>query len=65
MNVEAYAKVNPDGSLDLPYDGIYDLTHLSIKILSKLKKKVYENEVVALILAMEVIIAILGIALYL
>lgn len=65
MNVEAYAKVNPDGSLDLPYKGIYDITHLSIKILSKFKKKVYENEVVALILAVEVVIAILGIALYL
>ncbi|MEM4204339.1 MAG: hypothetical protein QXS54_09755 [Candidatus Methanomethylicaceae archaeon] len=57
MTVEAYAKVNPDGSLDLPYDGIYDVTHLSIKIVKKIKKSARENEVVFLILLMELIIA--------
>jgi UDP-N-acetylglucosamine--dolichyl-phosphate N-acetylglucosaminephosphotransferase len=64
MQVEAYAKVNPDGTLDLPYDGIYDVTHLSIRIIKKIKGKARENEVVALILLAEVIIALLGILLY-
>jgi UDP-N-acetylglucosamine--dolichyl-phosphate N-acetylglucosaminephosphotransferase len=65
MNVEAYAKVNPDGSLSMPYDGVYDLTHLSIKIVGKLKEKVYEEDVVVLILAMEIVIAVVGILLFL
>ncbi|MEM3365828.1 MAG: hypothetical protein QXM93_05350 [Candidatus Methanomethyliaceae archaeon] len=64
MNVEAYAKVNPDGSLDLPYDGIYDVTHLSIKIVKKIKKKALEHEVVSLILLMELFIAAGAILLY-
>ncbi|MBC7113854.1 MAG: glycosyl transferase family 4 [Candidatus Methanomethyliales bacterium] len=65
MNVEAYAKVNPDGSLELPYDGVYDVTHLVIKALKKVKQRVYEREVVSTILFIEIIIAIFGVVLYL
>jgi UDP-N-acetylglucosamine--dolichyl-phosphate N-acetylglucosaminephosphotransferase len=65
MNVEAYAKVNPDGSLDLPYNGIYDVTHLFIKIIKGIKGKVYERDVVIGILVTEIIIALVGMATYL
>lgn len=65
MKAETFAKVSPDGSLEKPYDKIYSVTHLMIIVLAKMKRKVYEKEVVALILAIEVIFALLGIALYL
>lgn len=64
MSVEAYAKVNLDGSLELPYDKIYDVTHLCIYIIKNIKGKVYENEVVLFIIIIEVIISIIGILLY-
>jgi len=64
MKVEAFAKVNPDGSLDLPYDGVYDVTHLAIKALKRLKGKVYERDVTLSILAAEALIAVLGILTY-
>ncbi len=59
MKVEAFAKVNRDNSLELPYDKLYDLTHLVIYILKKIKKKVYEKDVVVSILVAEAIIALL------
>jgi len=63
MNVEAYAKVNPDGSLELPYKGIYDVTHLAISLLKRIKKKVFERDVVVSILIAEIVIALLGLML--
>jgi UDP-N-acetylglucosamine--dolichyl-phosphate N-acetylglucosaminephosphotransferase len=64
MNVEAYAKVNPDGSLDLPYEGIYDVTHIFIKIIKGVKGKVYEKDVVIGILVTEALISLAGMAMY-
>ena len=64
MKVEAFAKVNPDGSFELPYTKIYDTTHLVIYILQKFKKKVYERDVVLFILGFELLIAILCIVLF-
>jgi UDP-N-acetylglucosamine--dolichyl-phosphate N-acetylglucosaminephosphotransferase len=49
-----------DGSLKLPYDKIYGLTHFSIWFLSKFKKKVYENEVVYFIYFIQFIFIIIG-----
>lgn len=65
MKVEAFAKVNPDGSFEPPYKGIYDTTHLAIHILKTYKKKVYEKDVVLFILGFELILAVLCIILYL
>jgi len=64
MKVEAFAKVNPDGSFEPPYKGIYDTTHLAIRILKKCKKKVYEKDVVLFIFGFELILAVLCILLY-
>ncbi|MCX7698323.1 MAG: glycosyl transferase family 4, partial [Candidatus Goldbacteria bacterium] len=64
MKVEAYAKVNSDGSLELPYDGIYDVTHLSISVVKKIKGRARESEVVLLILLVELAIAVGGSLLY-
>ena len=59
-DVQAFAKVNPDGSLDLPYPKIYDSTHLAIAILKKIKRKVYEPDVVNLLIGIEAMIAIIA-----
>jgi len=49
-----------DGSLKLPYDKIYGLTHFSIWFLSNFKKKVYENDVVYFIYLIQFIFIIIG-----
>jgi UDP-N-acetylglucosamine--dolichyl-phosphate N-acetylglucosaminephosphotransferase len=62
-DVQAFAKVNEDGSLELPYEHIYDTTHLAIWVLKKLKTKVYEKDVVLFIVAVQSVIAVLGLLL--
>ena len=59
---ESFAKVNKDGSLEMPYKKIYGLEHLAILILKKYKlsKKVYEKDVVYLINGFQILIVILG-----
>ncbi|MBT8171883.1 glycosyl transferase family 4 [Candidatus Bathyarchaeota archaeon] len=64
-DVQAFAKTNKDGSLELPYHHIYDTTHLAIWILKKIKNKVYERDVVIFLLLMQSIFAILGMILLL
>ncbi len=58
FKTEAFAKVKKDNSLDLPYDGIYDVTHFAIWFLKRIKKKVYEKDVVVFILLLEAIICL-------
>jgi UDP-N-acetylglucosamine--dolichyl-phosphate N-acetylglucosaminephosphotransferase len=57
-DVEAFAKVRKDGSLEMPHRKIYDFTHLLIKVLSKVKKKVYERDVVLASFAAEILLAV-------
>lgn len=59
MQKESFAKVNEDGSLERPYNKIYGLEHLAIKLLKKVKKKVYEKDVVYSILGFEIILGII------
>jgi UDP-N-acetylglucosamine--dolichyl-phosphate N-acetylglucosaminephosphotransferase len=58
--VQNFGVPNEDNSLELRYDKIYSITHLSLFILKKFKKKVYEQEVVYLINGFQLIIIILG-----
>lgn len=66
LKKESFAKVNEDGSLEMPYDKIYGLEHLAIFLLKKIKpnKKVYEKEVVYLINAFQIGIIILGLIIF-
>jgi UDP-N-acetylglucosamine--dolichyl-phosphate N-acetylglucosaminephosphotransferase len=59
---ESFAKLENDGSLDIPYEKIYGLEHLAILILKKVKpsEKVYEKDVVLLINAFQLLVIILG-----
>lgn len=61
FRMEAFARVNEDGSLEKPYKGIFHITHLAIIMLRLLKGKVYEREVVQLLIAIEIAIAITAI----
>jgi len=64
-DVQAFAKPNEDGSLELPYKHIYDTTHLAIWFLKKVKGKVYERDVVLFLIAVQALIAISGVILLL
>lgn len=61
LKKESFAKVNNDKSLEMPYEKIYGLEHLAIKILKKIKpsKKVYEKDVVYLINSFQLIVIII------
>ena len=67
LKKESFAKLKKDGSLDEPYDKIYGLEHLAIRILKKIKsdKKAREKEVVYLINIFQMVIILLGIVLFL
>lgn len=62
LKKQSFAKVNEDGSLEMPYHKIYGLEHLAVYILKKIKpsKKVYESDVVYLINAFQILIVIIG-----
>jgi len=53
-----------DGSLEIPYEKIYGLTHLSIFVLSKFKKKVYEKDVTDVIFAFQIIICLIALVIF-
>ena len=65
LKKESFAKVNEDGSLEMPFKKIYGLEHLAIYLLKKIKKdkKVYEKEVVYVINLFQILIIILGLIL--
>ena len=60
-DVQAFAKPNKDGSLEMPYKKVYDTTHLAIWFLKRVKGKVYERDVVLFIIAVQALIAISGV----
>ncbi len=64
MKVEAFARVNSDGSFEPPYHEVYDSTHLAITVLKKIKRKVFERDVVLFILGGELVIGIASILVY-
>ena len=59
-DVEAFGKVSRDGSLTMPYEKIYDFTHLIIAVLGRFKKKVYERDVVIGVYAVEIALALVA-----
>jgi UDP-N-acetylglucosamine--dolichyl-phosphate N-acetylglucosaminephosphotransferase len=55
---------NKDNSLEMPYDKIYGLTHLSIFLLKKIKSRVYERDVVYLIFAFQIVLCLLALIIF-
>lgn len=66
LKKQSFARVNSDGSLEVPYEKIYGLEHLAIYILKRVKKskKVYETDVVYLINFFQILVIVLGIVLF-
>ncbi len=64
LKKQSFGIPQKDGSLKMPYDKIYGLTHLSIFILSKFKRKVYEKDVVYLIYTFQIILCLLALFLF-
>ena len=66
LKKESFLKLEKDGSLEMPYEKIYSLSHLAVFILKKIKsnKKVYEKEVVYAINIFQIAIIILGFVLF-
>jgi UDP-N-acetylglucosamine--dolichyl-phosphate N-acetylglucosaminephosphotransferase len=64
LKKQSFGIPQKDGSLKLPYDKIYGMTHLSIFILSKFKKKVYERDVTYLIFAFQIILCLFSIVIF-
>ena len=64
---QSFGKPNKDGSLEEPYNKIYGLEHLAIRILKYVKpnRKVYEKEVVWLINGFQIWIILIGLLLFL
>lgn len=66
LTKESFAKINGDGSLDNKYNKLYGLEHVAIHMLKKIKKnkKVHERDVVLLINLFQILVIILGLALF-
>lgn len=62
FKAENFAIAKKDNSLKAPYKGEYSLTHFALKILEKIKPshKVYEKDVVFLILGIQILFLIFG-----
>jgi len=60
-DVQAFANPNKDNSLEMPYKKIYDTTHFAIWFLKKVKKRVYEKDVVRFLLFVQFLVALSGI----
>jgi UDP-N-acetylglucosamine--dolichyl-phosphate N-acetylglucosaminephosphotransferase len=64
LNKHSFGIPEKDGSLKLPYKKIYGVTHLSIFLLSKFKRKVREKEVTYLIFAIQILICLLALIIF-
>jgi UDP-N-acetylglucosamine--dolichyl-phosphate N-acetylglucosaminephosphotransferase len=66
LKKQSFGIPNKDGSLEMPYDKIYGLEHTAIYLLKRIKPshKVYENDVVYLINAFQIVVVLIGFALF-
>lgn len=64
LKKQSFGKPQRDGSLEEPYNKIYGLEHLAIRILKKIKGKVYEKDVVYLIFCFQIVLCLLAMFLF-
>jgi len=62
-DVQAFGHPNKDGSLELPYEKVYDMTHFALWLLKRIRGKVYERDVVCFLLFVQFVWALLGVLL--
>lgn len=64
LKKQSFGIPHKDNSLEMPYNKIYGLTHLSIFILKRFKEKVYEKDVVYFIFIIQIIICLLALVIF-
>ncbi len=64
LKKQSFGIPQKDGSLKMPYNKIYGVTHLSIFILNRFKRKVYERDVVYLIYTFEIILCLAALVIF-
>lgn len=64
LKKQSFGIPQKDGSLELPYEKIYSMTHFAIFILKKFKKKVYETDIVYLIFMIQIILCLIGLFIF-
>jgi UDP-N-acetylglucosamine--dolichyl-phosphate N-acetylglucosaminephosphotransferase len=64
LKPQSFAEPREDGGLDLRYNKIYGLEHLSIKILKKIKGEAREKDVVFLLHSFQIVIILLGLLIF-
>ncbi len=62
---ENFGRVNPDGSLDPPYDKSYSVTHVAIKFLKRVRGRATETGVTLSIISLQVLVSIVSLLLVL
>ena len=64
LKKQSFGRPQRDGSLKLPYEKLYGLTHVGIWFLSKIKKKVTETDVVNFIFIFQLLICVLALLIF-
>ncbi len=64
LKKQSFGIPQEDKSLKIPYKKIYGLTHLSLFILQKFKRKVYEKDVIYLIFIFQILICLLALIIF-
>jgi len=64
LKMQSFGIPNKGGSLEMPYNKIYGLTHFSIWFLKKFRRKVYEKDVVYLIFSFQIIICLAALVIF-
>ena len=60
----SFGKPDGEGGLDLRYDKVYSLNHVAILVMKKLRIKATERKVVSLIWAFQIIVILIGFAVF-
>jgi len=64
LKKQSFGLPNKDGSLEMPFEKIYGLEHLSIYLLKKFKGKCYEKDVTYLIFSFQIVICLLALIIF-
>ena len=64
LKKQSFGLPQKDGSLKMPYKKAYGLTHIALLLLSKVKRKVYEKDVVYLIFAFQIFLCLLALVIF-
>jgi len=64
FKAETFAKANPDNSLELLYEKLYSTMHVVLWLLKKIKRKVYERDVMACMFAVQILCGLISLLVY-